>query len=142
MTDATKEDEDIMRALQVLRAKKARGLAFYKQRIWIPQNPELRTMILSENHDTAIAGHVRVEKTLESIQRVYFWPKLLEDVEAYVRSNVACLQNKAINQKPMSLLQPLPILKQRWEHVIMDLVCWRSGVAIYIKFVSCRNIKV
>lgn len=33
MTQATKEDEEMMRALQVEREENARGLAFYKQRI-------------------------------------------------------------------------------------------------------------
>lgn len=69
-------------------------------------------MILAESHETAIAGHVGVEKTVESIQRVYYWPKIREDVESYVQSCVVCQQNKASDQKPVDLLQPLPIHEQ------------------------------
>lgn len=77
---------------------------------------------MSECHDSAIAGHVKVEKTLEVVQRIYYWPKMHEDVTTYVQNCLTCQQNKASNQLPTGLLQPLPTPTRRWEHVNIDLV--------------------
>lgn len=46
---ASEKDEEITRALQTGKAEKSRDLAFYKHRIQIPQDQELRTMILAES---------------------------------------------------------------------------------------------
>ncbi|KAL3693385.1 hypothetical protein R1sor_007036 [Riccia sorocarpa] len=78
---------------------------------------------VEEGHESALAGHVGIEKTLEALQRVFYWPRMKEDVVMYVRSCGECQQIKASNQAPAGLLQPLPIPSKRWEHVSMDLVC-------------------
>lgn len=59
-----------------------------------------------------MVGHVTVEKNLESIEQVYFWSKLWEDVEYHVRSCVVFQQNKANNKKSVGLLKPFFISKQ------------------------------
>ena len=41
---------------------------------------------MKEAHDSAWAGHPCVEKILALLSRVYFWPKMDDDIEAYVRT--------------------------------------------------------
>lgn len=60
---------------------------------------------------------------MESIQQVYYSPKIREDVEFYVRGCVVFQQNKTSNKEPAGLFKTLHITKQRWKHVTMDLVC-------------------
>ena len=53
---------------------------------------------------------------------MYWWPTWRQDVDRYVRTCLSCQRNKASNQKPAGLLQPLPVPDQPWESVGMDFV--------------------
>jgi len=45
-----------------------------------------------------------------------------EDIVDYVARCLTCQKVKTEHQKPGGLLQPLPILVWKWEHVIMDSI--------------------
>jgi hypothetical protein len=92
------------------------------QRIVVPNDPILRTKILSECHDTPLSGHMGVAKTLKSLARHFYWPHMIEDVKKYVGTCLECQSNKATNLLPAGLLQPLPIPTRRWETVSLDLI--------------------
>ena len=91
-------------------------------RLYVPEIPELRTQLLREAHDARIAGHLGAAKTLEVLSRTYWWPKMSKTVHEYVHTCDGCQRNKARNQRPLGLLQPLPIPSTNWETVTMDLV--------------------
>jgi hypothetical protein len=44
------------------------GTLYYKNRLWIPANLELKKMIISSEHDTRVAGHIGMDKTTELIR--------------------------------------------------------------------------
>ena len=90
--------------------------------IVVPAVPALRKLLLSEHHDTRLAGHGGVTRTSQSLLRQYWWPKVHVDVRPYIRTCPACQQNKASNQKPAGLLQPLPIPHRKWESIGMDFI--------------------
>ena len=94
-----------------------RGLS----RLYIPVG-SLRARLLHEAHDMAISGHLGRDKTLERLQRSYFWPKMAASVHDYVRTCPSCQSNKASNQLPIGLLKPLPIPQHKWDHVSLDLI--------------------
>jgi hypothetical protein len=104
------------------------GLLYMKEgnRLCIPKTAmQLRLQLLKENHETPIAGHLGIAKTYESLQRLFFWPKLDKDVEEFVKSG---------------LLQPLPIPNKRWESISMDLIVQlpktRTGFDAIVTFVD------
>jgi hypothetical protein len=73
-------------------------------------------------HDSPMSGHMGVVKTLEQIQRNYWWPKMRTTVEDYVKSCLACQRTKPDRQKPAGLLHPLPVASKRWLSVTMDFM--------------------
>jgi hypothetical protein len=83
---------------------------------------DLRQILLKEYHDIPLSGHIGSSKVYEKLSRRWYWPKLKNDVEEYVKSCPRCQQNKPSNQKPIGLLQPLPIPQRRWQQVTMDLI--------------------
>lgn len=89
-------------------------------RLYVPEG--LRERILFEAHDPPVMGHLGMDKTLERVSRRFYWPRLEQSVREYVKSCEACQRNKASNQPPAGLLQPLPIPSRRWESVSMDFV--------------------
>ena len=112
-------------------------------RLYVPEG--LRETLLSEAHDPPTMGHLGMDKTLERLSRRFFWPKLEQSVRAYVRSCPACQRNKASNQRPAGLLQPLPIPDRRWESVSMDFVMplpktqsGHEGMVVFVDRLSKR----
>lgn len=77
---------------------------------------------MRECHDSRWARHPGIQRTLALLMENYFWPKMREDVEAYMKTCLVCQQDKVENQLPPGLLEPLPILDKPWESVSMDFI--------------------
>ena len=127
--EAGKADVTYSRLLKAkaeeLRKKKLRvdrGFVFRDNRLYVPADAELRTRLLHECHDAAIAGHLGKEKTIEQLKRRFYWPGMDEEAAQYVLSCDACQRNKPSTHAPMGLLQPLPIPSRPWQQVSMDLI--------------------
>ena len=97
-------------------------LHFKGGRIIVPQGDGLRRKLLKEMHDTVYAGHPGVERMMALLSRNYFWPKMEDDIEAYVKSCLVCQLDKTERKKEAGLLQPLPIAEHPWASVSMDFI--------------------
>ncbi|RVW82471.1 Transposon Tf2-8 polyprotein [Vitis vinifera] len=64
----------------------------------------------------------REERTLALLARSYYWPKMGEDVQTYVKSCLVCQMDKTERKKVVGLLQPLPILERPWENISIDFI--------------------
>ncbi len=80
-----------------------------KNQICVPNNEQIKQLILNEHHDTPLAGHIGIEKTYESITRLFYWSGMYDEIKKYVTSCLPCQQNKPRNTNKLGLLQPLPI---------------------------------
>ena len=123
---ACDEDADCQSILKQCRVPYAirEGLIYCnnQDRVYIPNNKQLKTRILREIHDAPTGGHVGVTKTTELVKRQFYWPRMHDEIRKYVTSCLPCQQSKPSNQAPMGLLQPLPIPDAKWEQVSMDLI--------------------
>ena len=81
----------------------------------------MRENIIQEKHNGSLSGHFGINKTLELVQRYYFWPKLARDVQRYVEQCGICQRAKG-GSRNEGLDQPLPIPNRPWECVSMDFV--------------------
>ena len=105
----------------------ADGLLWYNlseadyPRVVVPNDTDLREQILSEHHDTPMAGHLGREKTFLSIAAHFWWPHLYKWVTNFLRSCEVCQRVKAAaaTQAP---LHPLPIPTDCWKSISMDFV--------------------
>lgn len=52
------------------------GLLYFKNKVYIPENLDLRREVLSRHHDLPVMGHPGMFKTLELVKRSYWWPGL------------------------------------------------------------------
>jgi hypothetical protein len=91
-------------------------------RLAVPNDKRLKTHILREHHDIDTAGHLGIDKTTEAIMRNFYWPKMGKEIKRYIQTCDTCQRNKASNQSPAGLLQPLPIPGKRWEEITMDFI--------------------
>jgi hypothetical protein len=89
-------------------------------RVYIPDG--LRGWIIREHHDTPFGGHLGIDKTLESVQRCFYWPSMRQTVAEYINTCETCQRTKDSNQRPAGLLRPIPLPENPWEQISMDLI--------------------
>jgi transposase InsO family protein len=95
---------------------------YYKGRLVIPDSDELRFKILQEAHDSPVAGHPGRTKTLALVSRYYYWPKIYDSIQRYIRSCHVCQRAKASREAYQGLLKPLSIPEHRWQDISMDFI--------------------
>ena len=71
------------------------GFLLHDGTVYVPNNGDLWTHVLKACHDHPLAGHPGQTKSLELIRRDYFWPKMRDDVTAFVKSCITCGRAKA-----------------------------------------------
>jgi len=76
-----------------------------------PNGCGLRKNLMKEAHDTTWAGHPGVERMLALLSRVYYWPKLEDNIEAHVNNCHIFQVDKIERKKEAGLLQPCLFLK-------------------------------
>ena len=80
----------------------------------------LREELLSSVHDEF--GHFGQGKTLASLARWYYWPRMVEDTEAYVSSCESCQLYKSTEKGMKGLLHPLELPSKPYESIGMDFL--------------------
>jgi hypothetical protein len=97
------------------------GLIFYRGRLYIPDQLDLRREILRRCHDAPAAGHPGQHQTMEEVHCHYWWPGMDRFVHSYVSGCKTCARGKPA-QHPRGPLQPLDVPEYPWQVVGVDLV--------------------
>ena len=75
--------------------------------LYVPRGDALRTRLIRECHDSATAGHLGRDKTVEQMQRRFFWHGMTARVGEYVTTCDACQRNKPSQRSTPGLLMPI-----------------------------------
>ncbi|KAL0171669.1 hypothetical protein M9458_031980, partial [Cirrhinus mrigala] len=89
-------------------------------RLFVPN--QLRQEVLQWGHDSTLAGHQGVQRTINFLSRAFWWRTLRKDVQEYVLACNICARSKNPNAPSTGELQPLPIPKRPWTHISVDFV--------------------
>ncbi|GBG87766.1 hypothetical protein CBR_g45922 [Chara braunii] len=92
-----------------------------KDLLCVPQDRILRTRLLGEYHDSQLAGHLGVQRTLARLRQRFHWPDIISDVNRYIQSCAVCHRNKGRHQLPYGELKPLPIPRELGLSIAMDV---------------------
>ena len=95
-------------------------LLYHYDRFYVPQ--AVRMEVLRRLHDTPLAGHLGQKRTLELVQRKYYWPKMKTDIEDYCLRCTQCRKNKAETHATFGSLMPLAPAERPWSRVGIDLI--------------------
>jgi transposase InsO family protein len=96
------------------------GIAYHRNKMFIPST-ELQIEILKHRHDGKAAGHFGIRKTIELVERDFWWPNLRSFVAEYVKT-CDCIRSKASRHKALGTLQPLPIPSRPWASISTDFI--------------------
>lgn len=58
----------------------ADGLIRFRDKIYVPENSEIKKIILREFHVKSYSGHPRYQKTLTAVNKFYYWSNLKKGV--------------------------------------------------------------
>lgn len=101
------------------------GMLYYVQdgklRMYVPDDRTLRTELIRDYHEPAVAGHFGAEKTYASIREWYYWPAMREQVYEFCKTCMSCQLNKPTACPPV-MVTPLEVPTSPWQCISMDWV--------------------
>ena len=97
-------------------------LLLWKGRWYIPDDRDLKIMILHDNHDSKIAGHFGIYKTQEQLKYNYRWHRMEENVKNYVRAYDTCQRDKPSRHRRYGQLESLEVTYRPWSSISMDWI--------------------
>ena len=83
----------------------------------------IRQRLLLIAHDTPLAGHVGIRKTLSLLTRHFYWPGIQKDVANYCKTCETCQRVGKANQRiPKAPLHPIPVMEEPFSRILVDCV--------------------
>ncbi len=82
-----------------------------------------RPQVLKLAHENVLAGHLGINKTFHRITKYFFWPGCKSSIAEFCRTCGICQRSGKPNQKvPVAPLQPVPVMAEPFERLILDCV--------------------
>ena len=103
------------------------GVLRFEGRICIPDNDEMKKMILEESHRSSLSIHPEATKMYHDLKKLFWWSGLKRDVAQFVYSCLICQKSKVEHQKPAGLLTPLDVPEWKWDIIEVDKIVTRKG---------------
>ncbi|WVZ84710.1 hypothetical protein U9M48_031705 [Paspalum notatum var. saurae] len=88
------------------------GVLWFKNRLVVPKDMELRKKILDEAHTSMFTLHPGNNKMYQDLKQKFWWTRMKREIAKYVSECDVCQRVKANHLKPASMLQPLAVLSR------------------------------
>ena len=66
------------------------GFLYYRDRVCVPNDNELKKSILKEAHSGSFAMHARSTKMYKDLKTLYWWSGMKRDVSEFVTKCMVC----------------------------------------------------
>src|SRR5437868_6574024 len=115
---AIRKDQQYLKVMGALSTKEGasdpnftieKDLLLYKNRWYIPEYEGLRRQIMEAEHDSRLAGHFGIYKTIGRICANLYWPKMGDYITEYVCTCDTCQRSKTARHKKFGLLSPIEV---------------------------------
>ena len=91
------------------------GVLYYKDRVCVPDDNDLRKAILEEAHSGSFSIHSGSTKMYQDLKMSLWWFGMKRDISEFVTKCLVCQRVKTEHQVPSGLLQPIRISKWKWD---------------------------
>jgi hypothetical protein len=98
------------------------GLILFQGKIYVPNNTALRREVVRSCHDPVIMGHPGRFKTLETVQRNFWWPGMSVFIKAYVNGCAICQETKNITHPTKLPLQPTELADRPFQFITINFI--------------------
>ncbi|KAJ0444029.1 putative nucleotidyltransferase, Ribonuclease H [Helianthus annuus] len=93
-----------------------------KNKLWIPNDEQLRKDILVICHSSPQAGHSGIHNTLQRFKDMFYWKRATSDIKEFVKTCDTCLKAKYETVASPGLLNPLPTPVTIFSDISMDFI--------------------
>jgi len=135
LRNETAQNEEIQTIRKVLEPgdKEMKGVAlgvcewkakylWHQGKIWVPNKEGIRTNLIRQHHDIPQAGHGGTAKTMELLQRKYYWPHMRNTIKQYIKNCDICQRTKVVRHAPYGLMKPNEASDRPWKSISMDFI--------------------
>ena len=98
------------------------GILRLQSRVCIPDDAEVKRLILEEGHKSRLSLHPGMTKMYQDLKESFWWQGMKKDVAQFVSACLTCQKTKVEHQRPGANLQPLEIPVWKWDSISMDFV--------------------
>ncbi|WVZ75746.1 hypothetical protein U9M48_023779 [Paspalum notatum var. saurae] len=98
------------------------GVLWFKGRLVVPRDMELRKKILDEAHTSMFTIHPGSNKMYQDLKQKFWWTRMKREIAKYVSECDVCQRVKTDHLKPAGMLQPLAVPSWKWEDIHMDFI--------------------
>nr|KYP60141.1 Transposon Ty3-G Gag-Pol polyprotein [Cajanus cajan] len=123
------QDVELVKLLGLLGTEKAVGFELrgdgilrFKGRICLPQDAELKRVVLEKGHKSKLSIHPGMTKMYQDLKKTFWWSGMKREVAEYVAACLTCQKAKVEHQKPSGLMQQIEIPKWKWDSITMDFI--------------------
>jgi hypothetical protein len=80
------------------------GILMYRYRVYVLNDQELKSLILSEMHKVPYAGHIGYQKTIIAVKKQYFRLGMKKEVANFITRCLECQKVKVEHSHPTGML--------------------------------------
>ena len=91
-------------------------------RIVLPDDSEIRNLIIEELHAIPFMAHPGVSRTINKVRNSFFWKGMAGDVRAFVEACPVCQLEKTDHTLSKGQLQSSKIPEVKWQEVSLDFI--------------------
>ena len=99
-----------------------KGVLWFKSRLVIPKDQDLKKKILDEAHLSKFSMHPGSTKMYHDLKLLYWWTRMKREIAQYVSECDTCQRIKVSHLKSAGALQPLSVPSWKWDDISMDFI--------------------
>jgi len=93
---------------------------FRKDLLWVSE--KMHTKLLKKIHDQSFISHSDNQRTIDLVQRFYYWSDYRATIRRYIWNCHAYQRSKAFKNSINKLLHSLSISQKRWKDIAMNFI--------------------
>jgi hypothetical protein len=126
LPDIRSQEESVLKPwIDPHQLKQHQGVWYKNERQVVTGDIKDKRHIIQSHHDTPVHGHPGISKTIQLIERLYWWPKMRLDITEYVKGCAECQRHK-VNTRPTKA--PLQPIYPRFMSKFIQAACKVTGI--------------
>ena len=95
--------------------------------LYVFDNAVVKEKLIKKHYDDSLSEHFETQKTLNLIQKKYFWPVCAKQMKTYVQTCNVCQRIKVSRHKSYEELSSLPVPEMSWKEISMNFIIGLSS---------------